>query len=368
MNAIDQAFARLPDPELPGRQSAEAINFGQDEVFFHLAAAKEVRIGKLREYFSGKPLRRVFLCAHLSGFDCNIDGLEVAYLEASFFQESDPLRRQENKQLIEGCVVILNSSVVRTQAQNDEFITFYEECTRTCFIAWDHDNHHWLPMSAFLAAFSDIYVPAHHENLYLLSRYNWLTAGPVYASCLQWSRKFLSENLPQMLTVDRSAEPLGKHVQYARFTFRNSVVTALNAHYPSIGFSRHSFHARSPQDRLQEWYSHKMHWIAPVLNDVTIRIFDALVTGGIPIVPASMRLLAPVSAIAREHIAFCTPMDIVNPQALVARVNRQFDELGRDGIVARHRFALEHHHANTSILQILRFTEDVLGLQLPRPA
>jgi hypothetical protein len=296
----------------------------------------------------------------LSGFDCQIDGVEVAYLDPDFFQESESERRQANKQLVHGCIVIFNSSVIRSMLPNSEFVEFYESSPETCFVAWDHDNHHWLQMSTFMAAHSDIYIPAHHENLYLLSRYNWLTSGPVYASCFQWSRKFLTENLPQILTTQRSPEPLGKHVQYTNFTFRNSVVRTLETHYPSIGFSGQTFHARTAQDRLEEWCSHKMHWIAPVLNDVPIRIFDALVTGGIPIVPTSLRLLPPVNTIPQEHIAFCTPIDIVNPQRLVAQINQQFDEMGCDGMVARHRFALEHHHANSSIDQILGFAAKVL--------
>jgi hypothetical protein len=363
LTPIDDVYARLPDPDLPARQAVDCIAFGQADAFFHLAATKEDRISKLKAFFAGKRVRKLYLCAHLSGFDCQVEGLEVGYLEASFFQETDPVRRLENQQLVHGCVVIFNSSVIRSMLPNSAFVELYEACSSTCFVAWDHDNHHWLQMSTFMAAHSDIYVPAHHENLYILSRYNWLTAGPVYASSLQWSRKFLTENLPKMLTAQRSPDPLGKHVQYIRFGFRNSVVRTLETHYPSIGFSQQTFHARTPQDRLEEWYSHKMHWIAPVLNDITIRIFDALVTGGIPIVPASLRLLPPVSAIPREHIAFCTPMDIVNPHTLVARINQRFDEMACDGMVARHRFALEHHHANTSIEHMLRIAAEVLEFE-----
>jgi hypothetical protein len=360
LNPIDDVYARLSNPDLPARQAAECIDFGQADAFFHLAAAKDDRISRLKAFFTGRCLRKVYLCAHLSGFDCQLEGFEVDYLEPAFFQETDPASRLANKQLVHGCVVIINSSVIRSMLPNSEFVEFYESCHATCFIAWDHDNHHWLQMSTFMAAHSDIYVPAHHENLYVLSRYNWLTAGPVYASCIQWSRKFLTENLPRILTAQRSTDPLGMHVQYARFGFRNSVVKTLETHYPSIGFSRQTFHARTPQDRLEEWYSHKMHWIAPVLNDITIRIFDALVTGGIPIVPSSLRLLPPVNAIPREHIAFCTPMDIVSPQSLVASVNLRFDQMGCDGMVARHRFALKHHHANTSIEHMLRIAAEVL--------
>lgn len=81
------------------------------------------------------------------------------------------------------------------------------------------------------------------------------------------------------------------------FWHLNRVISTLSRAFSSIGFSIESFHGRSKEDRLQEWCSHKRHWIMPVLNDVPIRIFDALLTGGSPTVPESMRSLPSVNKI-----------------------------------------------------------------------
>lgn len=364
MNSITQLYAGLPDQELPARQVAEYVTFAQSEPFFYLAAAKDARIDALKKGFAKTGLRKVYLSANLSGFGCEIDGVEVAILEKNFFQESDPERRKAKKSQLEGCVVIINNNDASTAEARAAYADFFEECTGTCFIAWDWDNHHWLELSTFLAAHSDVYAPAHHENLYLLSRYNWLIAGPLYCSSVQWPRKFLTEQLPRILVAERSDMPLGMHIPYSRFSFRIQMISTLNQHYPSIGFSSHSFHVRTPEDRLAEWCSHKTHWIAPVLNDVPIRIFDALVTGGIPIVPASLRLLPPINAIPREHIAFYSPADIVNPKKLVERANNLFDDGGRDGMVVRHRFALQNHHGDASVRQMLNYAAEVLDIGL----
>ena len=211
-----------------------------------------------------------------------------------------------------------------------------------------------------MAAHSDIYVPVHYENLYLLSRYNWLTAGPVSISSQQWTHKFLTEHLPEMLLAERSDAPLGIHTEYDTYSFRNQVVSTLHQHYPSIGFLSSPYHLRSHDERLKEWCSHKTHWISPVLNDAPTRIFDALVTGGVPIVPSSLRFMPPVNAIPRGHIAFYSPLDIVNPKEVVDRANKLFDEGGRDGIVIRHRLALQHGDAR--LRQMLGFAIEVLGI------
>ncbi len=366
----------MNDPGLPIRQVDEYVKFGQNELFFHLVAAKDARINELKKNFAKTGVRKIYISGGLGAVggleglggilppDCNIKGINVFFLEKDFFRELDPTSRKIKKKLLDGCIVIINNNDLSSAESRTDYPAFFSECDSTFFVTWDFDNHHWLELSTFLATFSDIYAPSHHENLYLLSRYNWLIAGPVYCSAFQWSRKFLTDHLPQMLLAERSDAPLGMHGAYAKFSFRMQIISMLNQHYPSIGFSNHSFHFRSAEDRLAEWYSHKAHWIAPVLNDVPIRIFDALVTGGIPIVPSSLRLLPPVSAIPREHITFYSPADIINPEELIKQTNELFDEGGRDKMVERHRFALQYHHGETSILQMLSYVADVLDIKI----
>jgi hypothetical protein len=361
LSTISDLFFGLADNQLPGRQVTEYVGFTQSDSFFQLALAKSARIALLREYFSRQGLKKVFLSANLAGFEFELPGVSVGFLEKGFFQKADQIEQERKKVLLEGAVVIINNNDIDLPHYADT----YNYCDKTCFIAWDWDNHHWLELSTFLAAHSDLYAPAHHENLYLLSRYNWLTCGPVYCATVQWSRRFLTDHLFEMLQAERSAEPLGKHIPYAPFRFRLQVITTLSQYYSFIGFSDRTFHVRTPEERLREWYSHKMHWIVPVLNDVPIRIFDALVTGGIPIVPESLRLLPPVNAISREHILFYSPGDIVSPKDLVAQANTLFDEGGHDHIAERHRYALDHHHGNSRIRQMLDYVAELFQLKLP---
>jgi hypothetical protein len=361
-NQITPIFMAIPDKDLPSRHSSEYVKFSQSDLFFKLAAAKQVRMANLADKFRPTGVTKVYLSANLSGFECCLQGFEVSTLESGFFTDLDFQRRAANKQKLAGSVVIINNNDAGAPEARIAYSEFYNECLSTVFIGWDWDNHHWLDLSTFLAAHSDVYAPAHHENLYLLSRYNWHLAGPVYCSSVQWSRRFLTENLGYVLQAERSDQPLGMHIPYAQFTFRMQVISTLNQHYPSIGFSSRTFHQRTPMDKLQEWCGHKTHWIAPVLNDVPIRIFDALITGGIPLIPESMRLLPPIAVIPRDYVVFYGPADIVNPIALVEKANRQFDQGGRDQMVARHRYALEKHHGDVSIRSMLAAVIELLNI------
>lgn len=363
-NTISEHYFNFADRLLPGKQVAEYVAYTQNGFYFCLAALKDERLQQLKKHFYQTKIKNIFISETISKFGFSHPNLNVRCLEKGFFHCSDQHAFDQKLAYLEDSIVIVNNNDVSCQDGMLNYSTFYSKCDRTIFAAWDFDNHHWLELSTFLATHSDLYIPAHHENLYLLTRYNWLTAGPVYTGIIQWSREFLADHLPDILTAERTISPLGKHIPYPTFNFRMQTIAALNRHYSSIGFSDHTFHARTTEDRLKEWYSHKSHWVVPVLNDVPIRIFDALVTGGIPIVPESLRFLPPVNEINREHILFYGPQDILYPERLVSKANELFDQGGIDKMVERHIYALNHHHGNSRIYQILNYVEETFALDL----
>jgi hypothetical protein len=360
---ITRLFLGLPEATLPARHARELGSFGQHEALFHLAAAKSRRLARLQEHFAAAPPRRLLLGPRIVDLDPELPGWTVERLDKGFFDAPPGPEFESRAARLDGAVVIVNNNDIGGTGGDSvpAYCDFYARCERTLFVGWDWDNHHWLDRSTLLAAHSDLYAPGHEENLYLLTRYNACTVGPVYCATVQWSRRFLAAQLPAILQQPRSDAPLGMHIPYGNFVYRNRVVGTLNKHYASVGFSDPTFHARSAAERLQEWASHKAHWIVPVLNDVPIRIFDALATGGVPLLPQSLRHLAPARDIGPGHIVFYGPQDIIEPQAVVAQANALFDRGGADGIAARHRLALEQHHGNARIAQMLGFAAAQFG-------
>ena len=347
LSALLQA---IPNAATPGAVSSHTVGFCQAREFFQLAAHKNARSVGLQRVFQGSKLERVVLSNNLRDFECKLDGCTTEYLPKNFFKELTAATLPAIRQALAGALVIVNNNDAGQNLAG--YSELYAHCTETLFAAWDWDNHHWLDLSAPLAAQSDIYAPGHHENLYLLSRYNWVIAGPIYCASVQWPRQLLVDSLPEMITTQRSNFPLGKHIPYAAFEFRNQVLSTLSQTFPSIGFSDRTFHVRNTQDRLKEWIGHKLHWISPVLNDVPIRVFDALITGGIPVVPESMRYLHPLSQISDRDILVYTAHDIINPVPLIERGVALFDEGGANAIVERHRYALANHHGDRAMERI----------------
>ncbi|CAK0745480.1 conserved hypothetical protein [Gammaproteobacteria bacterium] len=361
---INDLFLALPEQEFPTRISSEISRFTQQDPFFHLAAQKNQRSQNLRNHFVGKRPKNIYISSDLRGFDYQRAGFAVRLFETEYLPSMDDARLAALSAQMADSVVIINNNGVGRPGCSHNYAKLYDQCDKTIFVVWDWDNHHWLSNSTFAAAHSDIYVPAHHENLYLMSRYNWCVAGPVYCATIQWPRAFLADHVGIIANMNRSNDPLGKHIVYPEFSFRNRVVMTLSQHYPSVGFSTPNFHDRTLEERMNEWVAHKAHWIMPVLNDVPIRIFDALATGGIPLVPESLRMLPPVNQISRDHILFYTPNDIVSPERLINKAVEMFDKGGLDKLMERHRYSLDHHHASVRINQILQFVEEKFEILL----
>ena len=341
---ITEIFGAMPQRHTMGEQVAAYRDYTQDEAFFHLAREKALRIARLRERFAGRRIEKLFIGNNLAPAGFALPGVESIALEKNWFERAMKGELAQMVERLAGAIVLINNNDLAVGESAPGYVRLFGQAPDTIFLGWDYDNHHWMESTLALAAHTDLYFPAHNENMYLLSKVNALTAGPIPCATVQWTPAFLADHLGEMLTRARSDEPLGMHFFYEKFAFRNQTVVTLNQKYKKIGFAERAFQAKSPYDRLAEWMDHKTHWIIPVLNDVPIRLFDALSAGGIPIIPESLRFLAPVASLPRDCVVFYGPDDIFHPQVVVDRALKLFDEGGQEGIARRHRYALEHHH------------------------
>jgi hypothetical protein len=357
---ISEIFGGMPQRLAMGEQVAAYRDYTQAEVFFHLAREKNARVESLRQRFAGRKITKLFVGNNLVPAGLRLPGVETIDLEKNWFERAMKGELQDMAAAVAGAIVLINNNDLAVGESAPGYVRLFGQSPDTIFLGWDYDNHHWMESSLALAAHTDLYFPAHNENMYLLSKINALTSGPIPCACVQWTPRFLADHLGEMLRRERSDEPLGMHFFYQQFAFRNQTVVTLNQKYKQIGFAERSFQAKSPFDRLAEWMDHKTHWIIPVLNDVPIRIFDALASGGIPIVPESLRFLAPIASIPRDSIVFYGPDDIFHPQAVVARALKLFDDGGQTGIAARHLYTLTHHHGADRLARMILMAQERL--------
>lgn len=251
--------------------------------------------------------------------------------------------------------LLLNNDIGKRLPQ---YIDYYNRHPEALFIIWDWDSQHWIYMSSALALNSDVYVPASSENVHMLSQFNPYTVGPVFAAAHQWSRRFLLEHV-ELFMAERSGEPLGMHVFYENYPRRNRAIATLAQSFKTVGFGTNEFKNRSDLDNLREWAGHKTHWIVPVLAGVPIRIYNALVTGGIPILPSFYKNL-PEIAILGESPSYYQVADLLQPEVINAEAVARFDAGGESGLIARIAQGVERHHIDARCEQLLLAVEDVL--------
>jgi hypothetical protein len=119
---------------------------------------------------------------------------------------------------------------------------------------------------------------------------------------------------------------------------------------------RSRYFGQSAMGRFAEWSRYKATIIVPVRDDLSTRVFDALLAGLIPIVPRSIRDLdrvIPPGDQSRLGLVTVESLDLGVVQPAVAEALRRFDAMGVDGILARQDHVLDNHMLVNRVTEIL---------------
>lgn len=238
---------------------------------------------------------------------------------------------------------------------------FYHLCPNTLFIGWDWDNHFNLHISSIFSAASDFYFHPHLANDYELSKfctYKYHMPSGAY----QWSRSFLTENIDLIMRPDRISEVFGRFKSYGLFGYRNTVVKTLSNNLKEVSLVEDlsSYHDMDLRQKLEGWTRFKCHWIVLTLNDVSTRVFDVLITGGILIIPEQLRSDPIIKTIDERDFFFHNDADILEPQDIARRAIEAFDRCGVDGVLRRHRFAIDNHNLDCRLKEMFEITRNLL--------
>jgi hypothetical protein len=312
---------------------------------------KEIRYNHLQRNFNKNFKGKVYMSQHACYENVSMP-FDVEFIDYT------------TKQNIEDwSIVILQNNTINHKESTDVFWALKKSAPNAIYVCWDYDNHHWAILSTLSAALADIYIPAHSENVCAITRFNNNSFGPIPCGTLQWSREFAKNNLKTITNTKRSNEPLGHHFEYKQFAYRNGLIQKVNAVYKDVALVPPQYHERTQESRLKEWTNHKVHWVMPVFNDLPLRLFDAVFTGGIPLIPKTLQGNKYIADF-EEHCMFYTLTDIVNPKPITECAIAKFDSEGKKGILKRHEHMLKHHHIDTRFNQIFGHIEKEFNIKL----
>lgn len=250
---------------------------------------------------------------------------------------------------LQDCAVIVNSNDFGNLRLLQRL---YLSCPDTLFICCLYDNHHALDMCVTLSLCSDMVFPAHYDYLALLNRYSPFVRGPLPASTLQWS-KIQARRFEHLLySTPRRLELSGGFTRYPQFPFRQSIVQKVMAQevghaleLPQEDTPQHHS-VRTKEENWVVWAGSKSNLMVSTLTDLPHRFFDALLTGNIPLVPRYLQVFFAhfdFSGFAQVPVVWFDYSDLHDMQDKVRQAVAMFDAGGKNGIVERHRFILQHH-------------------------
>jgi len=244
----------------------------------------------------------------------------------------------------------------------EKILNVLTESARLIMVIHDYDNHHWFSMSAIALKLADVYIPAHEYNLQVTRRLCHHPVYPVAVGSIQWRREFLLNRQEDIFRSKRGNLLAGMHVFYPQFSHRNRVLATLATAIPTVGFiEHHSYRAKTAEDRLKDWISAKIHLICPTTLDIPLRFFDALITGGLPIVPTNLKPFLDQIGIPKSHYGIYDVEDILNPLEAQAKWLNHFDALGISGVIDRHYFAMRSHHLDHALDRCFGLAEEILA-------
>ena len=351
--------------DLPYLSPDAAPAFGQylDAIeaqnFAAIAQRKQIYWDYKRQVFLKTGIKRLVLLgppANLWEAPDSVDGLPVLKLDASVLKsqlDADPTAVRVA--FAGNCVILTNNVLAKLMPSG--FIQLYRRLPETLFIAHDYDNHHWFEMSAQCAMLCDLYVPGHINDYTLAGRLGTRILAGIPIGSVQWSDDFIVAHREAIFSVSRQIGPLGRHHPYPKFRFRNQLIARLQTDWPDVGFVNASeFHVKTAEDRWAEWVGYHFHLIAPVSSDVPIRFFDALLTGGVPLVPIALKASLDTYGVPEWFYATYGMNDILAPKAYLARVASVLPITDQANRMLRHNYAMQHFQLSATLRAILHQT------------
>lgn len=309
---------------------------------------KRTKLNKLNNF---KKYKNIFVISSLSTYhniDKKINGQDIINIPDADFLNS-------HFDFNESLIILTNNNLAQIGPAN--FSRFIERFESSVVAIHDFDNHHWHHLSIACAVIADVYVPAHLSSNIIQSRVNPNIDISLPCGTIQWTRELLFNHFEKILNLNRTKTPLGMHNFYEKFKYRNSVISTLGKSIPSVQINLNDFHIRSANDRFNEWVSHTCHWIIPVHNDLPIRFFDALITGGIPIIPSSLVHQLKYFNIPSNFYVSHDALDILDPEEVIRRANDLFEIHSVEGILERFQFCLDNYHVNSITSNIIKHCE-----------
>ena len=220
----------------------------------------------------------------------------------------------------------------------------------TCCWGWDH--HHLGRIHALMSIVFDFFTPLHESSIDYLRSAVGLVTRPVWGFSQFTNSKVIDALASEFLLKPRSDALYGHFTRYgvprdALADACQKMIEGVNIECkPSLDPSIHDYFKISESNRFADWSAHKVSLNLSINNDVPLRIFDALLTGQIPLVSRNVTGFERLFSEAEQQKLPILRFSIEHPTAIKAAWHRalmRFNNDGTGGIHRRYECARRHH-------------------------
>ena len=237
-------------------------------------------------------------------------------------------------------------------------------------VGWFWDNHHHYFANAEIAESLDITIPGHGFAEDGLRNRSSLLLPAIPLCTTQWTMKEAKSYFLKYSYLARSDELHGGFTWYDFAEKRNSLINAIQRDLPNTNVftfteeNQKVYFGLSLEQRFSQWANYKTSLCLPLREDLSQRLFDALLTGQIPIVPndvLDLNDVIPVELQQKLPIVTFQEYTVDSVKQAHQRALEQFDAEGASGIKRRHEFVLDKYMFPSAISSILKRIENIFG-------
>jgi hypothetical protein len=234
---------------------------------------------------------------------------------------------------------------------------------------WHFDNHVGYDGNYRSALACDLNFVSHNLGVpgYLCNPVSPLV-NHVPACTVQFGLDEIIAERAKGLTQERISKGLFNYVTYPQAQ-RTALIEQLSRDLPDVADfklmpsgDRTRYWKMTRSERFMDWAAYKCSVIVPLHKDLSTRVFDALATGQIPVVPEEVQDLDLVLPRARQlelGIVRIADLSSNNVRSGIAKAIQNFDAAGPLGIVARSDYVLENAHLVHRIQAMLDACTDI---------
>ncbi len=218
---------------------------------------------------------------------------------------------------------------------------------------------------------ADLIFPSHWYPAAYLANPASVLARHVPLCSAQWTTQQAREIFENRTDAARRDKLLVNYVDY-QFSWRSTLLRKMSADVPEAEVismppdDRSRYFGKSAADRLREWLSYKASLVLPLQQDLSTRVFDALLAGQVIVAPTiipDFDSVIPPAIQQRLGILRLPDLEIPTIRKFALQAIDVFNRSGMAGARERHAYAIANHMLVNRVQTMLDFiTKTTLGM------